>query len=377
MNGLPRSILLLNKEYAPHIGGIETVVRQLAEHWARQGVQTRVLCTGARFSEETIGGVKVVRAPVNCRVGSARLSFSFLKLFSSLAGEADVLHFHYPNPIGEIALLASRLPPKRGRKILCTYHSDAARPAWLVPGYNRLSRAFLKRCGSIVCASPEYLESSPNLVHFRSKTAVIPYGISRKRMQNLSEETLARAEALAAPLPRPRLLFAGRFAYYKGLSHLLDAMPLLPECSLLMVGEGSEEDALRGKIEDLGLSSRVRMIPPLDDELYPAVFRAADVFVLPSTHRTEAFGIVGIEAMMGGLPLVTTSLGTGTTFYNLDGVTGRVARPADPAGLAECVKWVLEDSTRHDLLGKKAATRAETFFSEERMLQEYWKLYTS
>ncbi len=377
MNGFPRSVLLLNKEYSPHIGGIETVVRQLAEHWARQGVRTRVLCTGIRYSEETTGGVEVVRAPVNCRIGSARLSFSFLKLFSSFAGDADVLHFHYPNPIGEIALLASRLPFSRGGKILCTYHSEAARPAWLVPAYNRLSRAFLKRCDSIVCASPEYLESSPNLVHFRRKTTVIPYGISRRRMQNLSEENLARGEALAALLPRPRLLFAGRFAYYKGLSHLLDAMALLPGCSLLMVGEGSEEDALRRKIKDLGLSSRVRMIPPVDDELYPAIFQNADVFVLPSTHRTEAFGIVGIEAMMAGLPIVTTSLGTGTSFYNLDGVTGRVARPADPASLAECVKWVLEDSSRHDLLGKKAAARAENFFSEERMLQEYWKLYTS
>lgn len=369
------SVLLVNKEYFPHLGGIETVVKQLAEQWVHKGVKTRILCTGQHFSEEEINGVQVTRTPVNLRIGSARLSFSFLKTFQRLAQDADVLHFHYPNPIGEMALLTSRLPSRQNRRILCSYHSDAVRPAWLVPIYNKMTGAFLGKCDRLFCASPEYCETSPNLARFPEKTQIIPYGVSRQRFQTIGREHLSRAETIASPLPRPLILFTGRLAYYKGLRHLLDALALLPRCGLLIVGEGPEKKALEQHVTDLNLSPRVTILPPLDDALYPAIFQAADVFALPSTHRTEAFGIVGIEAMMAGLPLVTTSLGTGTTYYNLDKITGRIARPAEPQNLAGCIEWILAKENRRTWLAQNARRRAEEHFTEERMIEEYWKEY--
>jgi len=372
-----KSVLMVNKEYSPHIGGIETIVRQLAEEWTKKGIHTTVLCTGNIFSEETINGVSVIRTPVNLRIGSARISLSYLKKFTELAENADVIHFHYPNPIGEAALLLSRIKPCTKRQILCSYHSDALRPSWLIPLYNNMTKHFLEKCDTIVYASPEYLQSSANLAGQMSKTALIPYGVSREKFGYPLKKEKIFAESLVSSLPRPRILFTGRLTYYKGLRYLLDAVALLPQCSLVIVGEGVERSAVEKHSESLKLTSRVTILDPLEENLYPAIFTTADVFVLPSIFRTEAFGIVGIEAMMAGLPIVTTDLGTGTTFYNIDRVTGRVARPSDPQHLAECIQWILEKEEQRQELGENAKRRAEKFFCAEKMLESYWRAYMS
>ncbi len=377
MTKMIKSVLMVNKEYFPHIGGIETIVRQLAEEWVKRGIRTTVLCTGEFSSEEEINGVIVIRTPVNMRIGSARISLSYLKKFRELAESADVIHFHYPNPIGEAALLLFGIKPCAHRQILCSYHSDALRPSWLVPLYNSMTKRFLEKCDRIVYASPEYLNSSAILSGQKSKTVLIPYGVSKNKFGCSQKRENSFAESLVSSLPHPRILFTGRLTYYKGLRFLLEAVARLPECSLVIIGDGSERDAVEKLSKSLNITSRVKILPPLEENLYPAIFTTGDVFVLPSTFRTEAFGLVGIEAMMSGLPIVTTDLGTGTTFYNIDRVTGRVAHPSDSQHLAECIQWILEKKERKQELGENAKRRAEALFCEEKMLESYWHEYVN
>ena len=135
-------ILHVNKRYAPHIGGIETVVRQLAEGMAARGHIATVLCMAEHASDSMHNGVRVVTIPIAATIGSAPLSFAFVNALKTLALEHDIVHFQFPNPMGEIAwLLVRRYVPNV--TTICTYQSDVLRPATLVPAYTILARRFL------------------------------------------------------------------------------------------------------------------------------------------------------------------------------------------------------------------------------------------
>jgi rhamnosyl/mannosyltransferase len=330
-----RRLLVVNKAYWPHLGGVETVARQLAEGAAEAGFEVDVLCLADKGAEEEINGVRVHRVRTAFRVGSAPLAWRFLERYRRMASQADVIHFHAPNPMGELALLW------RGRgsaqKVVCTYHSDPLRPKWAAGAYQRLLRAFLDRCDAIVATSPNYIQSSPVLKPIENRCTFIPLGVDVERFSKVNPDTIARCEKMLEGLTRPRVLFVGRLVYYKGVDVLLRALSRVPEVSAVIVGDGPLKRDLTGLAEKLGIATRVRFLDPLPDVLYPAIYHCADLFVLPSVERTEAFGIVGLEAMAAELPLITTELGTGTSFYNKDGVVGLVVEAGNAKSLSEAI----------------------------------------
>ena len=166
------------------------------------------------------------------------------------------------------------------------------------------------------------------------------------------------------------MLFVGRLVYYKGLEVLLDAMS---RCggSLVIVGEGPLEGALRSLVAGKGLGERVLFAGRVADADLPAFYQACDVFVLPSIARTEAFGVVQIEAMAAGRPVVSTNLPTGVPWVNQDGVSGLVVPPGDAAALGDALHRLLEDVALRQRLGEGALRRAQTMFSRERMVATF------
>lgn len=339
-----RRVLVVNKAYWPHLGGVETVARQLAEGAVAAGFEVGVLCLAEKDTEEEINGVKIHRVEAALKVGSAPLAWEFLEKYSELAAKADVIHFHAPNPMGELALLLKG----RGKadKVICTYHSDPLRPKWAAGAYQRLLRLFLERCDTIVATSPNYIQSSSVLKSIENCCTVIPLGVDVERFSNVSPEAVAECEKmLLEGLPRPRVLFVGRLVYYKGVDVLLKAVAQVPGVSAILVGEGPLKRDLEGLAGRLGIPPRIRFLDPLPDDLYPAIYHCADLFVLPSVERTEAFGIVGLEALSAGLPIITTELGTGTSYYNRDGITGIVVAPGHPYGLAEAIRHLVSDES--------------------------------
>lgn len=338
-----RRLLVVNKAYWPHLGGVETVARQLAEAAAATGFEVDVLCLADKDSDEEINGVRVHRVRTAFRVGSAPLAWRFLGKYGELTQKVEVIHFHAPNPMGELALLLKG----RGKadKVICTYHSDPLRPKWAVGVYQRILRFFLDRCDTVVATSPNYIQSSPVLKPIENRCTVIPLGVDVERFSNVNPEAVAECEKMLEGLPRPRVLFVGRLVYYKGVDVLLKSLAAVPEVSAILVGDGPLRRDLEALAGRLGIVSRVRFLDPLPDDLYPAIYHCADLFVLPSVERTEAFGIVGLEAMAAGLPLITTELGTGTSYYNRDGITGVVVAPEHPAGLAEAIQHLISDGS--------------------------------
>jgi len=360
-------ILHVYKDYFPVLGGIENHVRLLAEAQAAMGHEVTVLVTnpGPRTTRDEMNGVRVIRAGRLATVASTPLSLALVRELAR--HDADITHLHYPYPVGEVAQLLAG----RGRRAVLTYHSDVVRQRRLLRLYAPLMGRVLRSIDRIVVATPNYLASSPVLRGFRDKCCVIPYGIDRRRFLEVNEDAaLTLRERLGGG---PLLLFVGVLRYYKGLSYLLDAMMRL-DARLVIVGDGPEGEDLRRQVVDLGIAGRVVFAGRVPDEELPLYYRAADLFVLPASERSEAFGLVQLEAMSSGLPVVCTELGTGTSYVNRHGESGWVVPPRDPNALAESITLLLKDDALRRRLAAGALARSE-LFSAEVMVREILGLY--
>lgn len=364
-------ILLVNKAYPPHLGGVETVVRQLARGM-RASHDVAVLCFGERECVENLEGVRVHRVRPLFRVGSAPLGWSYLTAYRRLAAWADVVHFQSPNPMGELVRV---LCPSK-QKTVATYHGDAVRPRWLLPFYDLLMRFFLRRCDGVAVTNPNVLQTSRVLAKSKFPLKIVPIGVDPARFV---PGEAGEARRLARRLKGFKLMFSGRLVYYKGVEVLLEALGHLKadglEVSVLIVGEGPRKEALEAWVEKNGLSENVTLLPPQPEDVYTALFREVDCFVLPSLFPVEAFGIVLLEAMASGLPVVSTELGTGTSWVNRDGETGLVVCPGDAPALARAVAFLAAHPKERQRMGRNAAARVEDCFTEAAMLRAYEALY--
>lgn len=366
---------MLNKYYPPHLGGIEYHLRDLAEGLAaRDGVEVSALVAdeGRAGAVETIGGVTVTRLPRLFAYASTpvvpRMSAEIGRL-SRGAARPDLFHLHFPYPWGEWSWLTagSRVPA------VLSYHSDIVRQRALLALYRPVLRRVLDRVDAVVVASPQMAEGAGFLREVRHKVRVVPYGIHTERFDPLPE-VLGRAAELRAAHERPVILFVGRLVYYKGCEVLVRAMPSL-DADLVAIGTGPLLPALESLAAELGVAERVTFLPPAADLDLRAWYRAADVFCLPSVARSEAFGLVQIEAHASGTPVVSTRLGTGVEFANEHGVTGLTVPPDDPGALAEALGTLLADDGLRRRLGEAASARARERFTVGRMVDDVLGVY--
>ena len=376
-------ILLVNKAYFPHLGGVETIVRQLAEGMVKRGHEATVLCFGDRDAGDRRGGAAIRKVRPMGYVGSAPVGFRFVTEFFRLSKQADVINFHSPNPMGELALLLS--PALHGKKIICTYHGDAQRPKLLLPAYDFMLRKFFRRCGAIAVSNPPLSGNSRVLKagdnSLKEKIRIIPWGVRTENYSNHRETDIGEARRLLASLPSHsfKVMYAGRMVYYKGLEVLLEALRTMKAqghpVSAFLVGSGPEERNIRDFVADNALESDILIIPHQLKGVFHALFSLADCFVLPSTHQTEAFGIVLAEAMASGLPVVSTELGTGTSWVNKNGETGIVVPPGDHDALAEALVYLADNEKERNAMAASAMARARNFFEEDAMLDAYEKMF--
>jgi rhamnosyl/mannosyltransferase len=345
---------------------MEKVVQQLGEGLAARGHSCSILACGPENSIERYNEVTIHRLKTSFYLSSAPFSFAFPAAYRRLARKHDTVIHHYPNPTGELAELAA---PVQTPKVVL-YHSDLVRQKLLKPLYDQESHLFLRRARAIVCTSPNYAKTSPLLRRFAQRLQVIPLSVDTAFFQPTGA-IHPMLQALRSEGTRI-VLYVGRFCYYKGLEFLIRAAALLPdEVKIVLIGKGEEEDRLIAMTQELRLDERLLFLPPVTDEELHSLYRGADLFVLPSIARSEAFGLVAIEAMACGTPLVTTEIGTGTTFHNVSGITGLVVPPSDPKALAEAIQQILQNETRRAEMGKNAADRAKAEFSRAVFLDRW------
>ncbi len=365
-------ILHLYKDYWPVLGGIENHIRVLAEAQVRRGHEVTVLAAnrGWRSEVRTLNGVTVVLAGRLGTVASTPLS---PMLFRRLRGiDADIVHLHFPHPPGEIAQWLFG----RGTGTVLTYHSDIVRQRRIRRLDHPLLRRVLLSADRILVTSPSYIESSRYLRPLRDKCTVVPLGINIEHFED--QGGVGKRELRARwglPTDAPVAVFVGRLRYYKGLDHLLRALPLVPEVHLLLVGDGPLWDHTRELAASLGVMDRVVFTGDVGEVELPGCYMAGDLFVLPSHTRAEAFGTSLVEAMAAGLPVVSTEIQTGTSWVNTHGVTGLVVPPADPAALADAIRSLAGDPDNRLRMGRAGRARACELFQASTMVEKVEAVY--
>jgi rhamnosyl/mannosyltransferase len=362
-------VLHVYKSYFPDSqGGLEEVIRQISRTSQPFGVEPRVFTLSPSAEPAPIHREEAVvhRFPRTLQLASCDLSLGAWRGFRQLAAWADIIHYHYPWPMGDLLHLAVR--PKRPSVV--TYHSDIVRQKRLLPFYLPIRNRFLAAVDTIVATSPNYFASSTVLSQHASKVEIIPIGLDETSFPQPGPE---RIEAMRRAAGEGFFLFVGVLRYYKGLHILLEAVQgtALP---VVIVGSGPVETELKRRAKALNLTN-VRFLGAVDETDKLALFRLARAVVFPSYLRSEAYGVTLVEGAMQGRPLISTEIGTGTSFVNRDGESGLVVPPADPKHLREAMERLAHDPELAEALGAGARQRYETLFSGEVMGARYARLY--
>jgi glycosyltransferase involved in cell wall biosynthesis len=365
-------ILQLASFYAPTIGGMETVLQDLAEGLVATADQVTVLCAaeGLRGADQMLGGVRVLRSPSLGKVLSQPLSPLLPLTLRRLHRSFDLVHLHMPNPLAEAAVLS--LP--RTARVVVTYHADIIRQKALRPFYGPVRQAVLARSRRIVVPTENHIKYSEVLPGFGDKCTVVPFGLSRGRYR-MSQASTELARQLRARHGR-FVLFVGRLVYYKGVAELVESMrDVVAGAKLVVVGDGPLRADVQAKVSALGLEARVALVGAVPQPELNAYFDACEVLALPSISRSEGFGMTLLEGMLFGKPLVTTRLQSGVQIVNEDGRTGLQVAARDPAALAGALNRLLGDDALRAAMGAAGRARLEEVFSQEQMIRGYRQIY--
>jgi rhamnosyl/mannosyltransferase len=355
----------LGKYYPPAPGGIETNVRTLALAQAEKGQDVRVLCVnhaGARTARGRDGDVEVVRVGRAARLDKLDLCPG---LSAELARvEADVLHLHVPNPTMILAILAAR--PRA--PIVVTYQSDVIRQRVRGRLFRPLERLAYRRVRVILQTSPLYAGGSSFLRPYADRLGLLPNGIDLAPYLDPSPEHRAESGRIRAAHPGPIWVGAGRMVYYKGFPVALEALRRVPG-TLILVGGGPLLGGLRERARALGVADRVVFTGNLDHfhDIIP-YYLAADAFWFPSNARSEGFGIVQVEAMACGLPVINAAIPhSGVAWVSPHEQTGLTVPVDDPGAFADAALRLQADPALRERLGAEARRRAVAEFDHRTM----------
>ena len=258
----------------------------------------------------------------------------------------------------------------KNKPSIITYHSDIVRQRWLKYIYFPLQAKFLNSIDRIVCTSDAYLESSPTLRNYRSKTLTIPLGLDEKSSQKASTDV---SKKWRGALKGPFFLFLGVLRKYKGVGTLLEAAQGL-NSKIVIAGDGPEFSRLKNKSLQMGLNN-VYFTGRVSDDDKAALLDLCLGLVLPSQLRSEAFGLVQLEAAMRSKPLICTELSTGTSYVNVHGKTGMVIPPANASALRDAMNVLAQNPQLSGSMGCRARERFIELFTSERMCDSYSRVY--
>ncbi len=364
-------IIQTNKAYFPKVGGIETTVTTLSEGLANiYGCNVKVLTCNHRFvlKKNIIfrNNVEIKYLPTIGFIYSLPISPSYFFEISTYSG--DILHIHEPFPLADLSLLLNKRLKNNFKKIVVWWHSDIIRQKWVLPFYRKYIFEFLDTIDRIIISNPNLIYNSEFLMKFRDKCSIIPIGVDLNW-------ALINSDPHINDKKMPLILSVGRLVYYKGFDYLIEAMKYVENAQLLIIGSGPLEKKLKKLIKRLKLNNKVSIIPEVDKETLHSYYKKCDIFVLPSIAKSETFGIVQIEAMACGKPIISTEIGTGTTFVNIDGLTGLVVPPRDSNALAKAINYLLNDSKMREEFQKNARQRAFNEFESKIMVKRVYELY--
>lgn len=363
-------VLHFFKTYWPDsFGGVERTIAAICRGVESAGITSEVLSLSAdpAANSRQFGNHFAHKAKLDFEVASTGFSRAAFRRFKQLSSNADLVHFHFPWPLMDVIHFASH----QRKPSVVTYHSDVVKQKALLRLYEPLMSRFLSSVDSIVATSPNYLQSSPVLQKFQSKVSVIPLGLDEASYPQVDQ---GRQRNWRSKLPARFLVFIGVFRYYKGIHVLMDAAETTG-IPIVLIG-GGETDAYFHEAQRRGIQN-MYFVGSLPDEDKMAILDLSVGLVFPSHLRSEAFGLSLVEASMLGKPMISCEIGTGTSYVNVDGLTGLVLPPGDRHALAAAMTRLLEDRELAHRFGKNARQRYLDNFTAEQMTESYAHLYRS
>lgn len=336
-----------------------------------EGVECDMLCAAYQekgFTRVMSNKSKLMVVNTVREVAATMIAPSMVLKLKQIAKNYDIIHVHHPDPMAAFALLCSGYKGK----VVLHWHSDILKQKSLLKLYMPIQKWLINRADVIVGTTPVYVKESPYLQEVQHKVTYLPIGVCHlespiKQVMDLRRKYLGK-----------HIVFSlGRLVPYKGFAYLIEAAKHLDDNYMVLIGgTGPLRDELQAQIEALGLQERVKLLGYVSDVELPAYFEACDLFCMSSVMKTEAFGIVQIEAMSCGKPVVATKIPeSGVSWVNQDGVSGLNAEPCDAEDLAKCIRGILADENDYARFSKGALDRYKTVFTQELMIHKCLDIY--
>lgn len=363
-------ILQLGKFY-PIKGGVEKVMFDLMLGLSIEGVECDMLCAayhGESFTREMSNKSKLMVVHTVKELAATMISPAMVGRLRQIANDYDIIHVHHPDPMAALALFCSGYKGK----VVLHWHSDILKQKSLLKLYLPLQKWLVNRADIIVGTTPVYVKESPYLQEVQHKVTYLPIGVCHL------ESPIKQVLDLRKKYMGKHIVFSlGRLVPYKGFEYLIEAAKLLDDNYVVLIGgTGPLRDELQTRIDLLGLQERVKLLGYVSDVDLPAYFDACDLFCMSSVMKTEAFGIVQIEAMSCGKPVVATKIPqSGVSWVNKDGVSGLNAEPCNAADLARCIRGIMADEEAYARFSKGALDRYKTWFTQEEMIKKCLEIY--
>jgi rhamnosyl/mannosyltransferase len=362
-------VLHVYKTYCPDtLGGIEQVIAQLGQGLTALGDENRIYTLSPDPEPAVLHRPEgqVHRSRVTVEIASNALSIRALSEFRRQVAWADVVHYQFPWPFGDLLhLLWARSKPS-----VVSYQSDIVRQKWLLRLYSPFMSRFLNSVSMVVATSPQYRDSSEVLGGLVAPVRVIPNGINESTYPVASQQ---RLDYWRERTGEGFFLFVGVLRYYKGLNTLLEAAQGF-RGRIVIAGSGPEADQLAQQVQRDG-ADNVQLVGHVSDEDKMCLLQLSRAFVFPSHLRSEAFGMSLVEAAMCSKPMISCDIGTGTTYINDDGVTGWTVPPEDAAALRTAMHKLQDNPAQAAHMGAAARARFEQLFTARRMAQAYHDAY--
>jgi rhamnosyl/mannosyltransferase len=360
--------------YPDSVGGIERTILTLSHGLSDLGHTSNVLTLSPSVNKPTLQnfeGVVVHQAPRIFELAATGFSISFVSMLRHLASEYDVIHYHFPWPWMDVAHLWWRARSALQTASVVTYHSDVVRQRALMKVYRPLMMRFLDNVDAIVATSPNYVSTSSILQKFSTKVSVVPLGLEDDSVGHVDS---ARVESWKRKIGNKFFLFVGVLRYYKGLHILLHAMRYF-DVPVVIAGAGPIEGELREMAGRLGIRN-VYFTRYVDEPDKLALLSSCRAVLFPSHLRSEAFGLSLLEGAVFGKPMISSEIGTGTSFVNDDGTTGFVVPPGNPEAFANAMRILWHDDVLCAKLGNQARQRYLLHFTSSQMVSGYLKVYS-
>ncbi len=361
--------------FYPHLGGVESHVMDVSRELAARGHEVTVVTTrhtSSAAARETMDGFEVVRVKPSTVVLRTPIAPRIRAILRGLP--ADIVHAHMPPPLS--AHYAADICEARGLPLVLTYHCDVELlspvGSFVEALYRRsLGASTLERAARVIVTTRTYAATSR--VVWRHNPVVIPNAVDARRFRP-DVDGRALRQRLRIPEDRPVALLVGRIVPHKGVEHFIEAARHLPETQFLVAGEGSSLEAMEELADALGVKDRVRFLGRISQDNLPKVYAACDLFVLPSVSRLEAFGIVALEAMATGKPVVVADI-PGVREVIEDGREGLLADPVNPQDLADKMRRLLEDPDLRREMGRRGREKVLAEFTIQKVTDRILRVY--